>query len=232
MKPQIKKLSIDSILDGKLSSEWMIVVKNMAQTLKFNKGDRIIVEGSQVGGFYFINSGRVKVVASIYEGQERILRLSHAGDLLGHRAISSYLSPISAIALGEVEVTFIPSEVFLKLIAHNPQFAIYLVEFMAQDLRDTEERMKSMIHNDVLVRIALILCFLVDSYGYDDEVEKQLQFTLPRSDMANMAGTSYESVIRTLTKLEEMKLIKNKNKHILILKENELRHLSKEKNRL
>ncbi len=74
--------------------------------------------------------------------------------------------------------------------------------------------------------------FLVDSYGYDDEVEKQLQFTLPRSDMANMAGTSYESVIRTLTKLEEMKLIKNKNKHILILKENELRHLSKEKNRL
>ncbi len=224
--------TIEAILDGKLNSEWMIVAKNMSQSLKFNKGDRIIVEGSQVGGFYFINSGRVKVVASIYEGQERILRLSHTGDLLGHRAISSSLSPISAIALGEVEVTFIQSDVFLKLITHNPQFAIYLVEFMARDLRDTEERMKSMIHNDVIVRISLILCFLIDSYGYDDEVKNQLQFTLPRSDMANMAGTSYESVIRTLTKLEDMKLIKNKNKQIIILRENELRQLSKEKNRL
>ena len=233
--PTAKKKSpfnLEACLEGKISNEWMIVLKNLTINQKFKKNDRIIDEGTPVKGFYFIISGKVKIVTSIYEGQERILRLSHSGHLMGHRAISASVFPISAIALTDVEATFIPTDVFLKMIGQNPNFAIFLVEFIARDLRETEERMKSMIHNDVIVRIALILCLLIDSYGYDDEVKGQLHFTLPRSDMANMAGTSYESVIRTLSKLEDMKLIRLDKKNIIILKEAALRKISKEKSRL
>ena len=229
---KLAPFSLETCLKGIVTDEWMIVLKNLATNQKFKKNDRIIEEGTPVKGFYFIISGKVKIVTSIYEGQERILRLSHTGNLMGHRAISASTYPVSAIALTDVEVTFIPTDVFLKMIGQNPNFAIYLVEFIARDLRETEERMKSMIHNDVIVRIALILCFLIDSYGYDEEVKGQLHFTLPRSDMANMAGTSYESVIRTLSKLEDMKLIRLENKKIIILKESGLRKISKEKNRL
>lgn len=226
------EFNLETCLEGKVSSEWLIVLKNLTSNQKFKKNDRIIEEGTSVKGFYFIISGKVKIVTSIYEGQERILRLSHAGNLMGHRAISANAYPVSAIALTDVEVTFIPTEVFLKMIGQNPNFAIFLVEFIARDLRETEERMKSMIHNDVIVRIALILCLLIDSYGYNEEIKGCLQFTLPRSDMANMAGTSYESVIRTLSKLEDMKLIRLEKKNIIILKESGLRKLSKEKSRL
>ena len=233
--PATKKKSsfnLETCLDGKISPEWLIVLKNLTSNQKFKKNERIVEEGKPVKGFYFIISGKVKVVTSIYEGQERILRLSHAGNLLGHRAISADVYPISAIALTDVEVTFIPTDVFLKMIGQNPNFAIFLVEFIARDLRETEERMKSMIHNDVIVRIAHILCLLIDSYGYDENIKGQLEFTLPRSDMANMAVTSYESVIRTLSKLEDLKLIRLDKKNIVILKEAGLRKISKEKSRL
>jgi len=109
---------------------------------------------------------------------------------------------------------------------------LFLVEFIARDLRETEERMKSIIHNDVIIRIAMIIVLLIDSYGYEETPKNQLQFTLPRADMANMAGTSYESVIRTLAKLEDLKLIRLEKKNILILKEAALRKLANEKSRL
>lgn len=223
---------LEKVLEGKISPEWFIILKNFTTHMKFKKGEKIISEGDKVTGFYFITLGKVKIVSSIGEDQERILRLSHTGNLMGHRAISAATYPISGVALTDVEVTFIPVEIFMKMIRSNPDFAVYLVDFIAQDLRETEERMKSMIHNDVIVRIALILIMLVDSYGYDENAKNQLAFTLPRTDIANMAGTSYESVIRTLSKLEDMKLIRIERKNIIVLKEAALRKLSQEKSRL
>ncbi len=225
-------IAFEKILEGKISDEWFIILKNFSVHLKFKKGESIFTEGDKVKGFYFITSGKVKVVSSIGEDEERILRLSHSGNILGHRAISAETYPVSAMALTEVEATFIPSEIFMKMIRNNPDFAVFLIDFIAQDLRETEERMKSMIHNDVIIRIALILTMLIDSYGYDETVKNQLSFSLPRTDIANMAGTSYESVIRTLAKLEDMKLIRLDRKNILILKEGALRKLSQERSRL
>ena len=85
--------------------------------------------------------------------------------------------------------------------------------------------MKSMIHSEVTVRIAMIICMLVDAFGYDMDDSKKLNFTLPRADMASFAGTTYESVIRSLAKLEEMKIIQLENKSLYLLKEKELRKL-------
>ena len=224
--------TLEKTLEGKISPEWVVILKNFATKMKFKKDEKIIVEGDKVKGFYFINSGKVKVISLIDDDHERILRLSHSGHFLGHRAINVTNYPISAVALSDVEVTFIPSDVFQKMIRNNPEFALFLIEFIAGDLRETEERMKSMIHNDVIIRIANILCMLIDSYGYDDDIKNQLHFPLPRTEMANMAGTSYESVIRTLSKLEDLKLIRLDRKNIIILKEVALRKLSKEKSRL
>lgn len=224
--------TLEKCLENKVSAEWFIILKNFTTLKKYKKGERLVQEGSKVDGYFFINSGKVKIVTTFDGDHERILRLSHRGNIVGHRAINSDSFPISAIALTEVEATFIPKDTFQKMIRSNPDFAMYLVEFIATDLRETEERMKSMIHNDVIVRIALILCMLIDSYGYDAEEKNKLHFTLPRSDMASMAGTSYESVIRTLSKLEDMKLIRLENKSIIILKEAALRKLSQERSRL
>lgn len=224
-------ITLEEFFKDKITNEWLFILKNFAETLELKKDERVFNEGDKVKGIYLINSGKVKVISKYNDENERILRLSHGGHLLGHRAISATNYPISAVALTDIIVTFIPLEVFIKLLRNNPDFAVYLVEFYALDLRNSEDRMKSMIHNDVLVRIAIILCMLIDSYGYDEVEPNQLHYTLPRNDIANLAGTSYESVIRTLKKLEEMKLIKLVSKKIVILKEKDLRKMTLIKSR-
>lgn len=218
--------NLEECLKNHISNEWMIILKNLTESLKFKKGEAIFHEGDTVKGVYFINSGKVKVVSNYENDENRILRLSHGGHFLGHRALTSKNYPISAFALTEVSVTFIPMDIFHKLIKNNPDFAIFILEFTISDLRDSEFRMKAMIHSDVIVRIAIVLCMLIDSYGYSDENPNQLHFTLPRYDIANMAGTTYESVIRNLAKLESMKVIKLVGKNIVIAKEKELRKIA------
>lgn len=223
--------TLEIFFKNKISNEWIFLIKNFIETSEFKKGERVFNEGDKVKGIYLINSGKIKVISKFDEENERILRLSHGGHLLGHRALSAATYPISAVALTDSKITFIPIDIFNKMLRNNPDFAVFLVEFFATDLRNSEDRMKSMIHNDVVVRIAIILCMLIDTYGFDEIDPNLLHFTLPRNDIANMAGTSYESVIRTLKKFEEMKLIELVGKKIKILKEKELRKMTMIKSR-
>ena len=198
------------------SEEWILLIKNYLTTKSVKKDERIFNEGDPVTGIYFINSGKVKVTSRYDLENERIVRLSKAGHLLGHRSFYADKYTISAISLSAAEISFIPKDIFVKFIKANPDFALYILEFVIKDLHETEEKMKGIIHDEVIVRIAKIITMLIDSYGYDQTNMKKLQYTLPRSDMANFAGTTYESVIRNLGKLEELKLITLDNKNIII----------------
>ena len=64
---------------------------------------------------------------------------------------------------------------------------------------------------------------LIDAYGYENDKSKKLAFMLSRSDIANFAGTSYESVIRNIAKLEELGFVQVVGKGLIISKEKELR---------
>ena len=214
----------ENFLQKYVSDDWIFLIKNHIVIKRFTKNKVILSEGEKVEGVYFINTGKVKVV-SFTDKNERLLRLSTCGDLLGHRALSSSVYPISAIALTDIEVVFIPIEMFKKLVRNNPDFALYVIDFLANDLKNTEEHMKSVMHNDVLIRIGLIICMLIDAFGYEGEKSKKLSYTLSRNDIANFVGTTYESVIRNLRKLEDIGIIKIENKSITVLKEKRLREI-------
>lgn len=218
------QMNFTAFISQYASDEWVLIAQNYTSIKPFKCGERIINEGNPVDGIYFINNGKVKVVSSYDSDNERILRFSKSGDLLGHRALSSATYPISATALTDTEVTFIPKEIFLKLVRTNPDFSVYILEFLARELSETEERMKSIIHNEVIVRIGIIICMLIDAYGYDQNNSLKLAYTLSRRDIASFAGTSYESVIRNLSKLDEQEIIKLEGKSILIPNESVLRN--------
>lgn len=205
------------------SEEWILLLKNHYKIKIYKKNEIIIAEGDPVQGVYFICRGKIKI-SSLYElDHERIMRLSNTGDLVGHRALYTPTSPISATALEDSELIYIPKDIFIRFISANPKFALFLIEFISKDLHDTEERMKSMIHHEVIVRIANLICMLIDAYGFSSKDPKKLEYMLSRKDIASFAGTTYESVIRNLNNLEELKLIKIDKKNLIIPSEDALR---------
>lgn len=218
--------AFETFLSNYCTEEWMFLLKNYLTVKSFKKEQRIITEGDKVTGVYFINKGMVKVVSFFDKTNERILRLANKGSLVGHRGLYSKNYPISAIALCDTELTFIPMDIFIILLKTNPDFSIFLITFISEELRRADEQMKNMIHGEVITRISIIICMLIDAFGYDSKEKSRLNYTLSRKDIANIAGTTYESVIRNLTQLENKKIIKMDGKNFIITDETDLRKLA------
>lgn len=235
----IKTNSINSSLDLSrkenlfskyCSDEWRQILNKNQSVFIVNKGGAVFSEGEEVKGIYIINKGKVKVVSAYGKNKERIHRLAGEGKLLGHRGFAALKYPVSAIALSETVVTFIPKDIFRTLIRTNPDLSIYIIDFMADELREAEERMKNFLNTDIKKRISFILLYLINSFGFEKGEEGKLAFALSRTDFASISGTTYETVIRTLMFLQQKKLIKLSGKDIYVPDVNKIRQFTINKN--
>lgn len=209
------------------SEEWMIIFETNKQEIKIKANQVVFNDGDSVKGIYLIEKGKVKVLSKMGEKDYHIIRLAGHDSILGHRGIHFKKYHIKAETLEDSVFTFIPIEIFIKIIKANPEMAIYLINFLSEELREAEDRMKNLSILDPKKRIAIILIKLIDVFGYSNSKSNLLSFTLERSDIANMANTTYETVIRSLTFLEEKNLIEGIGKQIAIKNEKRLREFAK-----
>jgi CRP-like cAMP-binding protein len=149
--------------------------------------------------------------------------------ILGHRGINYKHYHISSEALTDTTLTFLPINIFLKIVKANPNMAVYLLNFFIEELREAEERMDSLLNFDPKKRVALVLLKLIDCFGYINKKSDLLSFTLSRADIANMVGTTYETVIRTLANFEKLKYIELVGKEIAIKDISKLKEIATDK---
>lgn len=208
------------------SDEWLPIFDSHKKTIHVKAKQRIFNEGDPVQGIYFIEQGKVKVLSRFNTKDENIIRIASNDMVLGHRGIHFKHYHISAEALTDTTLTFLPIDIFIKIIKANPNMAIYLLNFMSEELREAEERLEGLLIFDPKKRVALILIKLIDCFGYVHKKSDLLSYTLSRTDIANMAGTTYETVIRTLANFEKLKLIKLVGKEIVIKNDAKLREFA------
>lgn len=209
------------------SQEWMLIFETNKQEIKIKANQTIFNDGDLVKGIYFIEKGKVKVLSKMGENNYHIIRLAGQDSILGHRGIHFKKYHIKAETLEECVFTFIPIDIFIKIIKANPEMAIYMINFLSQELREAEDRMKNLSILDPKKRIAIILIKLIEVFGYSGTKSNLLSYTLKRNDIANMANTTYETVIRSLSFLTEKGLIELLGKQISIKNEKKLRDFAK-----
>jgi CRP/FNR family transcriptional regulator len=196
-----------SIMHEYCSKEWWDIIDANQNVISVKKGKTIFKQGDKVRGIFVVNKGKVKV--SVIDGnkKERILRFAGDNKILGHRGIAVNAYPITATALTDCTLTFLSNDVFLKLIKTNPDLCLYLINFLAEEIRETENRLVNLLQLEVKERMASIIVTLAESFGFDENEPTKLSYTLSRKDFASISGATYETVIRTLFKLQTSKLI-------------------------
>jgi len=152
------------------------------------------------------------------DGKEQIIKVSAAGDLLGYKAlISSQHYSLSAEALDDCIVCFIPKEDFLKLLKPGSSFYMDLLEAVCVENGEMASKMTQMAQRSVRQRAALTLLMLNDTYGLEQEQEGEIEINLTREDLANIVGTATESLIRLLNEFKKEGLIETFGRRIKIL---------------
>lgn len=216
----------DCFLCRNISSEWLEIVRLKREVISFKKGDKIFKEGDRVEGIYFILSGKVKIDMS-WGSRSYILRLASDGQILGHRGFGiDDIYPVTGIALEPTAACFIPSDLFRKLLRTNPEFLYQLAFFYAEELKRTERRMKNLAHMPVKGRVAEGILLIKEAFGVDDN--GCLNYRMSRKDLAALAGTVYETVIRMLNELVADGSIMLQDRDIKVLDEKKLNNCCKQ----
>jgi CRP-like cAMP-binding protein len=199
-------------------SDWLPAVAAHKQNLQLKKGGLVFKEGDAVNGVYFIYSGRVKVHKRWGNEKELILRFAKTGDIIGQLGLGDKaIYPVSATAIEPVIACFIPIDFFESTLNMNRDFSRQLVRVLANDLQESEKRMRNLAHMPVKGRVAQALILLKEQFGITEN--GFINIDISRQDLASFTGTAYESLFRVMNDFIEEKLIGVSGKSISIKRE-------------
>lgn len=198
-----------------LNKDELIRLSECKTSYIIKKGEPIFEEGESVNGIYCVKDGVCKLSKLSANGKDQIVKLVKPGELLGQRSmISDEPTNLSAIALEDMEICFIPRSEVLGLFDRNNQFSMNLMKTICGDLKESDDHMVSISQKTVKERLAETLIYLETSFGKNEDDSLRIQ--LSREELAGMIGTATESCIRLLSDFKKLGLIDLIGKKIVL----------------
>lgn len=201
-----------------------LVACKEAYTIK--KGEYIFEEGETINGIYCVQDGVCKLSKLSANGKDQIVKLVKKGELLGQRSmISEEAANLTAVALEDMEVCFIPKKEVMSFFNTNNQFSMEMMKSICVDLKESDDHMVSMAQKTVKERLAETLLYLEDEFGRD-ETDNTLRIQLSREELAGLIGTATESCIRLLSEFNKNGLVELVGKKIVLKDKSKLKRLA------
>ncbi len=208
-----------------LNKEELVKMSECKTSHTIKKGEVIFEEGDTINGIYCIKDGICKLSKLSPNGKDHIVKLIKKGELLGQRSlISEEAVNLTAIALEDMEVCFIPKTDVMGFFDKNNQFSMNVMKSICGDLKDSDDHFVNMAQKTVKERLADTLIYLYDTFGVNED--NTLKVQLSREELSSMIGTATESCIRLLSDFKKIGLIELVGKKIIILDKNKLQKIS------
>lgn len=191
---------------------------------KLRKKQLIYSEGNRPLRLYYIKKGKVKTYKTNEDGKDLVIGLYSEGDFLGYTALlegTSYKEMAETIE--DTELVIIPKEDFEELINNNREVMQKFVKMLAKNVTDKEQQLLNLAYNSLRKKVADALVMLQKKYKSSGE--GKFEIDISRDNLASIAGTATESLIRTLSDFKSEKLIDIKDGTIIILSEKKLENM-------
>lgn len=178
-------------------------IAQVAIPRSFPRGARVFQEGDRSDACYVIRSGEVRVTREHSDGRAIALATLGPEEIVGELAmLDGEVRSASVEALTDVELLAIASRDMRGLLERNPEITAKLVVALTQRVRETNERVARQSFQTVPSRVAGVLSQLVAEEGSERRGRDGVTIRMNQADLAQLAGTSRESVSRFLAILE------------------------------
>lgn len=175
-------------------------------TNKYKRKQIIYLEGNRPNRLYYIIKGKVKTYKTNDNGKELVVELFNKGDFFGYTALLEQTTyKETAEPMEDSEIALIPKEDFEELIYSNPVITKKFIRMLAREIRETEEHLLGLAYNSLRKKVADALILIDDKYNASQD--QKFTIGISRENLATIAGTATESLIRTLTDFKNEKLI-------------------------
>lgn len=190
----------------------------------YKKKQVVYKEGSNPHYLYYVMSGRVRTFKTHDDGKDLVMDLYNTGDFFGYTALlEGGVYKETAETMEETELALVSKKDYEELINSNPAIARKFVSLLAKNVVDKEKQLLGIAYNTLRKKVAEALVSLQKKY----HTNKQEPFVvdISRDDLATIAGTATESLIRTLSDFKAEHLIDIKSGKVIIANDKKLENL-------
>jgi CRP/FNR family cyclic AMP-dependent transcriptional regulator len=186
-------------------------------TNAYPKGATLFMEGQPSNGIYMLCQGRVKLSTCSRDGKVIILRIAEAGEVLGLSAAVSDLNyEATAEVLEPCQVNFVRKDDFLRLLKQNPEACFNAMKHLSYKYHTAYVQVSSLgLSHDAADKLAKLLLEWCKTNGNGNGTV-HLKISYTHEEIAEMIGTSRETVTRLLKDFKARKLISLKGSDFII----------------
>ena len=212
-KDFISSVSIFEKLDDTVLEK----ISSLVSVREYPKGSMIILEEEFGDIVFIIKKGTVKITRVNDEGKEVILAMLGEMEVFGEMAIIDGESrSANALAQENCELLAISSENFISLLKNNFSVSLGLMSELAKRLRKSDQHIEALSLSDAEHRIGVSILNLAEEIGVIRKGKVTIENLPFQQDIANMSGTSRETVSRILKLFEDRQLILKEGHRVLI----------------
>lgn len=198
---------------------WMrLAMVRTARTVP--RGSTIFMEGQSPSGVFVLCSGRVKILTSSHDGRSIIVRVVKPGEVLGlSAALAGEPFEGSALAMEPSTVSYIDRVDLIELINRDQAVALKALQELGNVYRKAYARVCTLgLASSVSGRLARLLLELCES-GERENGSARFKLSFTHEEIAEMIGTSRETVTRVIGSFRERGLIEVERKNVLHIPE-------------
>ncbi|MGZ4160177.1 MAG: Crp/Fnr family transcriptional regulator [Neobacillus sp.] len=216
---EIKKVLSEFSLFRELNDYELTKITDIAIVRDWKKQSHVFLQGDPLENVYFIYNGKIKVYKSDVNGKEQIVAIMKKGEMFPHVGFfrkGDY--PAYAEVLESSTLITVPISKFEAVLIENPELCIKVFRVLGEKIVDLQNRLEEQILNNTYEQIIKLLIRIGQKHGKeleDGRILLKSEFT--NKDLANMIGTTRETISRTLTKMKKDELIEVDNDGNMIL---------------
>ncbi|MDP8256435.1 MAG: Crp/Fnr family transcriptional regulator [Candidatus Alcyoniella australis] len=229
-KQEMERIDIKMVMDSSVFSNFTGDVKEVERITHIGSAKRnqmIYMPDDPGTELYFLKAGRVKICKITEDGREIILNLVKPGDVFGEMAVISEGKRENFAEIQEnVIYYYIKRLDLIALMKSRPEVAIRLAKMIGERRLEAERNMESFLYKGVRERLASLLIKLAKDYGIKDARGNMLRIKITHQDLANLIGSSRETVSLTMGDFRKEGVIDINDRKIIIKDEMGLARIS------
>ena len=189
----------DCLLPGEIEE-----ILPFCSLVSFGRREVIFRQNTPASHIMFVRSGFAKIYKEGHNRRSVILKIATPGEFLGLMSVyGGHLHQFSASSVQESEIGFIDMGVFNRILRQNGEYSSKIIQVLSGDGLFIFERLMNQTHKQLPGRMASVILY------FSEKIYKQpvFDFPLTRRELAELAGTTKESFIRTLAEFRNDKII-------------------------
>ena len=186
-------------LFAELDENTLNQISSLGIRKNFSKDSVVLFEHEAGSALFVIIAGKVKISRVSDDGKEVILTILGESDFFGEMAIlDGATRSANVTAMEDAEIFIVQRSEFLDLLHRHPEVSIALLQELTRRLRAADMKIKSLSLKDAEGKVATVILQLADDIGMIKQGTVEIEKLPYQHDLANMAGTSRETISRTL----------------------------------